>query len=503
MALSDNPFTGIDGATLAALKSQYTQALKDVVAAGQSYSFPGRTFTRADISELRDTLYQINIATRILTGKGGYAVAHGVFRTSEPGQVGSASGAVVPSGCFCNVVVHQPILEAPQVDGAVVFASWKDCEPTQGVQNYTSGSGVGNVNVPIDTQMSSVATVNAVRAGAGLHPLALRLDLGIGATFDAAGGHKPGWLQTLIQNSTDPRDRFFQYNPGAVKVIVPWSPIFLSLAANFAKNIYNHLGNNVVFTCNSPWLALGPTNDWNLGAFNNVVDDAGGTLDLYPGGPGGNPATTPQGRWLNTLVGTGYATWADGAIAAGNYLVDAIMKACPGWIVQTHVNRALSAVLNPYDTTFGKNVAQTVARNMYALYPNRFGITKWNVNGGPTGMGFAPQSPSSQWHDYWELQGFKFGQSTWTAFGDTNCSSFFTDRMNAGAGSGCLGSTRMLAAAIQHAYSFGLQFYEIYQADLENGGPTNADPDPGPIVNCLQFAHDTLFQRAWTGPPWF
>lgn len=52
-------FYGLDSSTLATLKEAYTNAIVAVATAGQSYSISGRSFTRANLAELNETLAEI------------------------------------------------------------------------------------------------------------------------------------------------------------------------------------------------------------------------------------------------------------------------------------------------------------------------------------------------------------------------------------------------------------------------------------------------------------
>lgn len=55
-------FFGLDAATLATLKANYVECLNAIAVAGQSYSISGRTFTRADLNAVKDTLAEIQAA---------------------------------------------------------------------------------------------------------------------------------------------------------------------------------------------------------------------------------------------------------------------------------------------------------------------------------------------------------------------------------------------------------------------------------------------------------
>jgi len=63
-----NPFIGLDAATLATLKTAYVAALL-ALAQNQAYSLNGRSLTRANLSEVKQTLLQITVAQQIGTGE--------------------------------------------------------------------------------------------------------------------------------------------------------------------------------------------------------------------------------------------------------------------------------------------------------------------------------------------------------------------------------------------------------------------------------------------------
>lgn len=71
MGLSDNPFiSGYTVAELQTLQTAYKQVLLDLAEGGKSYSFPGRTFTRVDISDVTTLMAQIGNALKYLGGTG-------------------------------------------------------------------------------------------------------------------------------------------------------------------------------------------------------------------------------------------------------------------------------------------------------------------------------------------------------------------------------------------------------------------------------------------------
>lgn len=66
--ISTNPFVGTPAATLANIQATYTQALLDIATTGVSYSVPGRSFTAANLDDIKDTLAEINAAISYAAG---------------------------------------------------------------------------------------------------------------------------------------------------------------------------------------------------------------------------------------------------------------------------------------------------------------------------------------------------------------------------------------------------------------------------------------------------
>jgi hypothetical protein len=61
-------FVGLTAAELATLRAQVLEALVAVLNVGQSYSIGGRSFTKANLPELKDMLSEINYAQGLLNG---------------------------------------------------------------------------------------------------------------------------------------------------------------------------------------------------------------------------------------------------------------------------------------------------------------------------------------------------------------------------------------------------------------------------------------------------
>lgn len=61
-------FFYLDAATLSQLKTDYTACLTAIATGAASYSIGGRSFTRANLAEVRQTLAEITAAQRFQSG---------------------------------------------------------------------------------------------------------------------------------------------------------------------------------------------------------------------------------------------------------------------------------------------------------------------------------------------------------------------------------------------------------------------------------------------------
>lgn len=61
-------FLFLPAATLSDLATQYTACLRAIAVAGASYSIGGRTFTRANLSEVADILADLTYAQQVNSG---------------------------------------------------------------------------------------------------------------------------------------------------------------------------------------------------------------------------------------------------------------------------------------------------------------------------------------------------------------------------------------------------------------------------------------------------
>jgi hypothetical protein len=63
--MAQGKFVGIPVATLTSLRDKYITCLEAIAVAGASYSIAGRTFSRANLAEVSDTLAELNYAILI------------------------------------------------------------------------------------------------------------------------------------------------------------------------------------------------------------------------------------------------------------------------------------------------------------------------------------------------------------------------------------------------------------------------------------------------------
>lgn len=62
MALSDNPFIGLPLDLLQEMQATWLQVLNDIALTGQSYTFPNRSLSRANLPEVRNMLIDLRYA---------------------------------------------------------------------------------------------------------------------------------------------------------------------------------------------------------------------------------------------------------------------------------------------------------------------------------------------------------------------------------------------------------------------------------------------------------
>lgn len=68
LAVVSNQFAGLPYPVLQSLMTAYQQALTDIATAGQSHAVTGRTFTLANIAEVRQTIAELQAAMNASNG---------------------------------------------------------------------------------------------------------------------------------------------------------------------------------------------------------------------------------------------------------------------------------------------------------------------------------------------------------------------------------------------------------------------------------------------------
>jgi hypothetical protein len=87
MALSDNPFIGLPLATLQQMQATWLQVLNDIATVGQSYTFPNRSLTKANLPEVVEILtalrYAISDAMPGISTNAGKQIAQAIIDTQS------------------------------------------------------------------------------------------------------------------------------------------------------------------------------------------------------------------------------------------------------------------------------------------------------------------------------------------------------------------------------------------------------------------------------------
>jgi len=61
-------FVGLPVATLTSIRTKYLECLEAIAVAGASYSIGGRSFSRANLGEVRDTIEELSYAIGLANG---------------------------------------------------------------------------------------------------------------------------------------------------------------------------------------------------------------------------------------------------------------------------------------------------------------------------------------------------------------------------------------------------------------------------------------------------
>ena len=66
--MAKGDFIGLPLATLTSLRDKYITCLEAIAVAGASYSIAGRSFSRANLGEVRDTIAELTLAIQSANG---------------------------------------------------------------------------------------------------------------------------------------------------------------------------------------------------------------------------------------------------------------------------------------------------------------------------------------------------------------------------------------------------------------------------------------------------
>ena len=66
--MAKGDFLGLPIATLTSLRDKYITCLEAIAVAGASYSIAGRSFSRANLGEVRDTIAELTLAIQSANG---------------------------------------------------------------------------------------------------------------------------------------------------------------------------------------------------------------------------------------------------------------------------------------------------------------------------------------------------------------------------------------------------------------------------------------------------
>ena len=63
--MASGSFVGLPLATLTSLRDKYVSCLEAIAVAGASYSIAGRSFSRANLTEVRNTIEELSYAIKL------------------------------------------------------------------------------------------------------------------------------------------------------------------------------------------------------------------------------------------------------------------------------------------------------------------------------------------------------------------------------------------------------------------------------------------------------
>jgi hypothetical protein len=332
----------------------------------------------------------------------------------------------VPRGVFALIKSGAPTgssaLSNPDVDGISLREGWNAVNPSEDTYDWSY----------FDTEIAKAKN-------AGKKVLIRVLD---------GGTSLPDWVRAASEAAGEPTFSFYETAAQGGQIVtepVFWAPTLLAkkakLIAAFGAR-YNSNPTVAIVTCQ---FAGARSDDWN------VPDST--TVDGIP--PTGSTQTS---RWL----AAGYTTAR--MVDAGNQVVNNTMAAFPDKPVGLAIGRT-STTLDPEGKDY---IAQIVTSNARTMWGNRMVATKNSISAKMT----PPPPPiGSFWRLLWDSQPEVGGQMLWFTYNDS------TYRNNGGVPAD---PTTVLEKAVDLAHSYGLNYLEIYQADVAG------------LPSAIHYAHTIL-----------
>jgi FG-GAP-like repeat/Beta-galactosidase len=336
----------------------------------------------------------------------------------------SPSGAAnVPRGVFSLGTAGRPssstALSNPAVAGVSLRLHWSDLEPSEGVYNW------------------SFFDVEIERAQAAGKKVLLRVGTG--------GDNMPSWVMTAVR-SAGGRTFTFTDNAGAHTIPVFWDPTFLAKKSAMIAALGARYSANPTVQAVAASFANATSDDWAV-PHNNVPDPGYSTSEVT--------------RWR--LAGYTSAN----LINAGNFVIDATLRAFPNQLAVLAINSNGAALDVPNDANY-------VARSVITSVRGRWGDERLVVSKNSISAVTTPPPPLlptslGLWYSSRPAIG---GQALWFSFGD------LTYRNNGGIP---WAPATSLLRMVVISHSYGASYIELYETDVVNL----------PLV--IQYAHTLIW----------
>ncbi len=261
---------------------------------------------------------------------------------------------------------------------------------------------------------------------------------------------KPDWVTTAVQHAGG---KFFTFTAEGKTATIPvfWDPTYLAKKKAMIAAVGAHFTNNPAVAVVVASFANAGTEEWFV------------------------PHTATD---INNWFAVGYTS--DKLIDAGKQIIDATMTAFPNQYVAlavgTNGHMGHSTNLDPT----GDYVARAAVDAANASWPGRLIV---QMNSLSTFIPAAPGSDNSAWKLLWDNQPNVAGQMIGFCYGDTKY------KVNNGVP---IDPAVALKKSITSGVSYGMNYIEVYQADVKNlpstiswaqsvlTGASNPDPTPTP-----------------------